>query len=79
MAEPHDEKLERVLGELRDVWKRNPTKSLMDIVMHAASFTPAFTPLDIDDDMLVTGLRLVGTNRMAKKPDARRSQATESR
>lgn len=68
MAESHDEKIERVLTELKKVWGRNPKKSLIDIIMHASSFTSAFTPLDIDDEMLLAGLRLVGTNRLAAAP-----------
>jgi hypothetical protein len=54
------ERIGGALAELERVWRRNPHKTLFQIMNRAAMKTPTFVPDEVTDAELVAGLRLIG-------------------
>ena len=57
------DRIDVVISALAEAWRRNPGKTLMQIVDRAARYTDVFVPGDISDRRMLYGLRKLGPGR----------------
>lgn len=69
------QRISRVLAALERAWRRNPNKTLNQIVARAASYTTSFIPDDVSDTRMEYGFHKLGPGPVSPTPPGSEDEA----